>query len=174
MLSQSARWSPGNNLVAVAYGGQDVDDGCVVISTASWTSWEFALPDGAPIPEYVFFPEDWGTWLDMDTLLLTVGRGGDDGEVQQPTAAPCARTRTGRCTGSALEQTTEILPESYDFDHDGAPETVEVVTVLDPGDALLSGLVRTAHDSGTDGMALWQPGRACRPTRAGRPCSPWK
>ena len=31
-----------------------------------------------------------------------------------------------------LEQTTEVLPGSYDFDRDGAPEAVEVVTVLAP------------------------------------------
>ena len=38
----------------------------------------------------------------------------------------------GALTGSALEQTTEVLRGSYDFDWDGASETVEVVTVLDP------------------------------------------
>ena len=46
----------------------------------SGAEWKFALPDGSPIPEYTFLPEDWGEWLDDNTLLLTVGQGGDAGE----------------------------------------------------------------------------------------------
>ena len=38
----------------------------------------------------------------------------------------------GTLSGSALEQTTEVLSEDYDFDHDGMPETTELVTVLTP------------------------------------------
>lgn len=153
-VSQSALWSPGNNLVAIACGARTW--GTVrVVNTAYWTTWEFTLPDGSPIPEYTFLPEDWGRWLDMDTLLVTVGRGGDAGE-----------QHTYRCsiwpdpdkeetlTGSVLEQTTEILPGSYDFDHDGAPETVEVVTVLDPETAGASAWYELrVHDG--DGTPLW-------------------
>ena len=77
-VSQSALWSPGNNLVAIACGARTW--GTVrVVNTAYWTTWEFTLPDGSPIPEYTFLPEDWGRWLDMDTLLVTVGQGGDAG-----------------------------------------------------------------------------------------------
>ena len=78
-LWQSVSWSPGNNLVALAYGGRTWT-AVKVISTAYWTSWDFTLPDGSPIPEYTFLPEDWGEWLDEETLLLTVGRGGDGEE----------------------------------------------------------------------------------------------
>ena len=78
-LWQSVSWSPGNNLVALAYGGRTWT-AVRVISTAWWTSWDFTLPDGSPIPEYTFLPEDWGEWLDEETLLLTVGRGGDGEE----------------------------------------------------------------------------------------------
>ena len=152
-LWQSARWSPGNNLVAVAYGGRTWTQ-VRVISAASWTSWEFALPDGAPIPEYVFLPEDWGTWLDMDTLLLTVGRGGDAGEAR--TYRCTVRTnQDGTLSGSALEQTTEVLPERYDFDHDGRPETAEVVTVLTPETPYFPAWYEL-RVSETNGMALWQ------------------
>ena len=55
-LWQSARWSPANNLVAIAYGGRTWTQ-VKVISTACWISWDFTLPDGSPIPEYEFLPE---------------------------------------------------------------------------------------------------------------------
>ncbi len=35
----------------------------------------------------------------------------------------------GQLTGSVLEETAEVLPGNYDFDHDGVPETTELVTV---------------------------------------------
>ena len=130
MLWQSARWSPANNMVAIAYGGRTWTR-VKVISTAYWTGWDFTLPDGGPIPEYAFLPEDWGTWLDMDTLLLTVGRGGDAGESH--TYRCTVRTnQDGTLSGSTLEQTVEVLSEDYDFDHDSVPETTELVTVLTP------------------------------------------
>ena len=56
-LWQSALWSPVNNLVALAYSGRTWT-AVKVISTAYWTSWEFTLPDGDPIPEYTFLPDD--------------------------------------------------------------------------------------------------------------------
>jgi hypothetical protein len=126
---QSASWSPGNNLVALAYGGRTWT-AVKVISTAYWTSWDFVLPDGSSIPEYTFLPEDWGTWLDTDTLLLTVGRGGDAGE--QHIYRCSVHAGEEKTTGSTLEQTTAALPGNYDFDHNGEPETVELVTVLTP------------------------------------------
>ena len=55
-LWQSVSWSPENNLVALAYGGRNWTE-VKIISTAYWTSWEFALPDGSPIPEYTFLSE---------------------------------------------------------------------------------------------------------------------
>ena len=151
-VSQSALWSPGNNLVAIACGARTW--GTVrVVNTAYWTTWEFTLPDGSPIPEYTFLPEDWGRWLDMDTLLVTVGQGGDAG-AQHTYRCSLRPDEDGILTGSVLEQTTEILPGSYDLDHDGSPETVEVVTVLTPETPYFPAwydlVVRTA-----DGAVLW-------------------
>lgn len=74
--------------MAIAYGGRTWTQ-VKVISTACWISWDFTLPDGSPIPEYEFLPEDWGTWPDMDTLLLTVGPGVGTQGSPTPTAAPC-------------------------------------------------------------------------------------
>lgn len=149
---QSVSWSPGNNLVAIACGARTWGT-IYVVNTAYWTTWEFTLPDGSPIPEYTFLPEDWGQWLDMDTLLVTVGQGGDAG-AQHTYRCSLRPDEDGTLSGSVLEQTTEILPGSYDFDRDGAPETVEVVTVLDPetvgASAWYELMVKTA-----DGAVLW-------------------
>lgn len=149
---QSVSWSPGNNLAAIACGGRTWR-AVTVVSTAWGTTWDFTLPDGSPIPEYTFLPEDWGRWLDMDTLLVTVGQGGDAGA--QHTYRCFLRPREdGTLTGSVLEQTTEVLPGSYDFDRDGAPETVEAVTVLDPERLGTSAWYELrVHDG--DGTPLW-------------------
>lgn len=151
-VSQSALWSPGNNLVAIACGARTWGT-IYVVNTAYWTTWEFTLPDGSPIPEYTFLPEDWGQWLDMNTLLVTVGQGGDAGE-QHTYRCSLWPDEDGALTGSTLEQTTEVLPDSYDFDHDGSPETVEVVTVLTPETPYFPAwydlVVKTA-----DGAVLW-------------------
>ena len=78
-VRQSVLWSPGNNLVVMACGARTWGT-VYVVSTAFWTTWEFTLPDGTSIPDYTFLPEDWGRWLDENTLLVTVGQGGDAGE----------------------------------------------------------------------------------------------
>lgn len=151
-VTQSVSWSPANNLVALAYGGRTWT-AVKIISMAYWTSWEFTLPDGSPIPEYTFLPEEWGEWLDMDTLLLTVGRGGDDGE--QHTYRCVIRAGEDATTGSTMEQTTEILPGSYDFDHDGEQETVELATVLTPEDAPAFPAWYELRIKRPDGSLLW-------------------
>ena len=151
-VKQTALWSPGNNLVAIACGARTWGT-IYVVNTAYWTTWEFTLPDGSPIPEYTFLPEDWGQWLDMDTLLVTVGQGGDAG-AQHTYRCSLRPDEEGTISGFVMEETSEILPGSYDFDRDGAPETVEVVTVLDPetvgASAWYELVVKTA-----DGAVLW-------------------
>ena len=151
-LWQSVSWSPGNNLVALAYGGRTWT-AVKVISTAYWTSWDFTLPNDSPIPEYTFLTENWGTWLNAETLLLTVGRGGDGEE--QHTYRCVVHAGENATTGSTMEQTTEILPGNYDFDHDGEPETVELVTVLTPENAPAFPARYEPRVKKQDGTALW-------------------
>lgn len=129
-LWQSALWSPGNDLVALAYGGRTWQT-VTVISTAYWTCWDFTLPDGSPIPEYTFLPENWGEWLDTNTLLVTTDGGDGVGE-HTYRCVVSTNFQTDELSGSTLEQTAETLPGDYDFDHDGEPETVELVTILTP------------------------------------------
>lgn len=160
---QSVSWSQGEPaLAAVAYGGRTWQ-AVTVVNPETGASWDFTLPDGSPIPEYEFLPEDWGTWPDMDTLLLTVGRGGDAGE---PHTYRCTvrMNQDGTLSGSALEQTTEVLSEDYDFDHDGMPETTELVTVLTPETDYYPAwyILQVIRQ---DGVELWSAG--AHPSHAG-------
>lgn len=104
---------------------------------SSGAQWKFALPDGGPIPEYTFLPEDWGEWLEPNTLLLTVGQGGDAGEQH---TYRCSVEMDGKVLTavSVLEQTGDVLDADYDFTHDGQLDTLECMTLLDPdtGEAL--------------------------------------
>ncbi len=152
---QSVLWSPVNDFVALAYGGRTWQ-AVTVISTAYWTSWDFTLPDGSPIP--AFLPEDWGRWRYsslMDyTLEVTVGRGGDAGEQHTYRCSVFADAQTGELSGSTLEQTTERLPGDYDFDHDGEAEIVELVTVLTPETPYFPAWYEL-RVTRPDGTALW-------------------
>ena len=56
-LTQRASWSPEGRFLALAYSGR-TQSGLTVVDTGTWADWDFTLPDGTSIPEYVFFPED--------------------------------------------------------------------------------------------------------------------
>ena len=131
-VTQSVLWSPDSRYLAFAYGARTWQ-AVRVIETGTWTVWDFTLPDGDPIPEYTFLPEDWGAWPEEGSLLVTVGRGGDAGERHTYACALIVDRR--RLTGASREMVRETLPGTYDFDHDGAPETVERVRYPHPNSA---------------------------------------
>ena len=160
-LWQSARWSPANNLVAIAYGGRTWTQ-VKVISTACWISLDFTLPDGSPIPEYIFFPEDWARWRGDSSLEVALGRG--DGEEVHTYCCSMTADDGGQLTGSVLEETAEVLSEDYDFDHDGMPETTELVTVLTPETDYYPAwyILQVIRQ---DGVELWSAG--AHPSHAG-------
>ncbi|MUU10002.1 MAG: hypothetical protein EP146_00015 [Oscillibacter sp.] len=128
-LWQSARWSPANNLVAIAYGGRTWTQ-VKVISTACWISWDFTLPDGSPIPVRIS-PGGLGHMAGHGHPVAD-GRPGWGRRGAHTYRCTVRMNQDGTLSGSALEQTTEVLSEDYDFDHDGMPETTELVTVLTP------------------------------------------
>lgn len=128
-LTQSAAWSPDSRFLALAYSTR-TQSGLKVVDTQTWTDWDFTLPDGSPIPEYIFFPEDWARWRGDSSLEVALGRG--EGEEAHTYCCSLLTDESGQLTGSVLEETTEILSEDYDFDHDGVPETTELVTVEAP------------------------------------------
>ena len=123
---QSVLWSPEGGFLALAYSAQTWCT-VTVFEAENWTSWEFTLPDGSPIPEYTFLPEDWGVWQSEGSLDLTIGQGGDAGEQRYYTCT--VEAREGKLKGIVWEESHETLPGSYDFDHDGEPEIMELVTV---------------------------------------------
>ena len=130
-VTQSALWSPDSHYFALAYGGRTWQ-AVRVIETDTWTSWDFALPDGSAIPEYTFLPEDWGAWedtiMDENSFRVTVGYG--DGV--EPAVYRCFfRMEDGALTGDSYEESVEVLPGDYDFDHDGEADTVELATTYD-------------------------------------------
>lgn len=71
-------------------------------------------------------------WQSEGSLDLTIGRGGDGEEKKYYTCA--VAVHDGTLKGNVWEERHETLPGSYDFDHDGEPEIVELVTVLVVGD----------------------------------------
>ena len=127
-LWQSALWSPNGDYLALAYSGRTWNR-ILFFETDSWTTWQFTLPDGGAIPEYTFLPqEDWGEWVDENTIRLVIGQGGDSGE-QNVYRCSVIMEQEG-LHGNILEETSERLEKTYDFTHDGEPDTVELVTVL--------------------------------------------
>lgn len=137
-LSQSALWSPEGGFLALARTARTWCS-VTVIETEKWTEWDFTLPDGNPIPEYTFLPdgEPWGAWQSEGSLDLTIGRGGDAGEKKYYACA--VETRDEKLRGTVWEERHEALPGSYDFDHDGEPEIVELVTVGEDEEPNLEG-----------------------------------
>ena len=148
---QSVLWSPGSRYAAIARRARTYQV-VTVIDTRTFLAWDVTLPDGGPIPEYTFLPEDdaWGTWQNENTLLLTVGLGGDSGPRRFYRCT--LHSEADQFTGSTLEQTRQSLTGLWDFDKDGAPETAEVVTVWSPeGTAAWYEL----HIKKEDGSILW-------------------
>lgn len=127
---QSILWSPEGGFLALARTARTWN-AITIFETENWTSWDFTLPDGNPIPEYTFLPEDWGAWQSENSMDLTIGRGGDAGE---QTLYQCrVWTNSGGVTGESREKTLETLG-SWDFTYDGQPETVVLETVWFPGE----------------------------------------
>lgn len=148
---QSVLWSPGSRYAAIARRARTYQV-VTVIDTQTFLAWDVTMPDGGPIPEYTFLPDgsSWGSWQNENTLLLTVGLGGDSGPQRFYRCA--LRSQADQLTGSTLEQTRQSLPGLWDFDGDGAPETAEVVTVWSPED---TAAWYELHIKKEDGSILW-------------------
>lgn len=145
MMSQKALWSPESGFLALALSAR-TRCSVTVIETENWTSWDFTLPDGSPIPEYTFpaYYEPWGEWRSEYgyNLDLTFESGED-----QLRYTCYIASEEGQVTGEVLERTVETLPGDYDFNHDGRPETVKISSV---------GSAHTLSVVDTDGDTLWE------------------
>ena len=142
-LWQSALWSPDGKYMALAYAGRTWNQ-ILFFETDSWTTWQFALPKGISIPEYTFLPhENWGEWVDENTILLTVGEGGDSGEKRYYDCSVCVEG--GNLRGSVEERVPETRLYHYDFNHNGKLETV-----------ILEGNTQTIEGSSFWGLNVWE------------------
>lgn len=129
-LRHSVLWSSDSHYAAVVTAGRTWNR-VTVIETEHFSACEVTMPDGGPIPEYAFLPEeDWGQW-DTDGLGSSILRliiDGGDGE--EPHTYRCYFSMDREQIGvSSVEEERETLPGSWDFDHNGAPETVELTTL---------------------------------------------
>ena len=152
MASQQVLWSPEGGFLALALSTRTWC-GVTVIETENWTSWTFTLPDGSPIPEYTFpaYYEPWGKWRSEPYLDLAFE--GNEGVSRY---ACYLSTEQGQVTGETWERTVETLPETYDFNHDGQPEAVELETVWYPGLTGEQMMYRELHVLDGEGRVLWE------------------
>ena len=155
-VTQSVLWSPDSHYLALAFGARTWQ-AIRVIETDTWTFWDFTLPDGSAISEYTFLSEDWGAWedtiVDENSFRVTVGYG--DGV--EPAVYRCIfRMEDGALTGDSYEESVEVLPGDYDFDHDGEADTVELATTYDHAEGekrAVGQYVLTVRKA--DGTKLW-------------------
>lgn len=149
---QSVLWSPDGAYVAIART-TETEVMVTVLEPVKSDYWHMTMPDGSNIPENTFLPEEnWGRWTDGETLQIVIG--GVRGGTEESTYRCQIRMESGKLTGSSVEQTTKKLKGVYDFDHDGAPETMELVTLLDPDVENLAASYELRIEA-KDGTCLW-------------------
>ena len=123
----SALWSPKGTYVALSQR-QRACGSVTVVETETFTSRQVPLPEDVESAEYAWiFAEE---WVDSDTLRIRCRdtREGGEGTLYRWSLCPEGELQAG----TFLKETTEILPGNYDFDHDGVPETTELMTVGEP------------------------------------------
>lgn len=124
-LRQKGCWSPEGDYLALARMDENTC-AVTVIAMESGTAFEFALPDGSELPETSVLPENWAVWQDEDSLNLTV-------QQEESHSYRCSMfPRKGKLIGSVLETTAQSVSGDYDFDRNGTPEELRLVTVWNP------------------------------------------
>lgn len=153
----AALWSPDSGYLALSRR-QRAYSRVTVLETETFTAWEIPLPAECRSAEYAFLYAE--EWLNEQTLYF---RYRDTQEGGDGLRYRCAvLMEDGRLTGGEpLRETTETLSGSYDFDHDGAPETVELATVWEPEREIAAWYeLRVVAQ---DGAALWSAGDIALP-----------
>lgn len=123
----SALWSPEGTYVALSQR-QRACGSVTVVETETFTSRQVPLPEDVESAEYAWISAE--EWVDSDTLRIRCRdtREGGEGMLYRWSLCPEGELQAG----TFLKETTEVLPGNYDFDHDGVPETTELVTVGEP------------------------------------------
>lgn len=123
----AALWSPEGTYVALSQR-QRACGSVTVVETETFTSRQVPLPEDVESAEYAWISAE--EWVDSDTLRIRCRdtREGGEGTLYRWSLCPEGELQAG----TFLKETTEILPGNYDFDHNGVPETTELVTVGEP------------------------------------------
>ena len=123
----AALWSPEGTYVALSQR-QRACGSVTVVETETFTSRQVPLPEDVESAEYAWISAE--EWVDSDTLRIRCRdtREGGEGTLYRWSLCPEGELQAG----TFLKETTEILPGNYDFNHDGVPETTELVTVGEP------------------------------------------
>lgn len=153
----AALWSPDSGYLALSRR-QRAYSRVTVLETETFTAWEIPLPAECRSAEYAFLYAE--EWLNEQTLYF---RCRDTQEGGDSLRYRCAvLMEDGRLTGGEpLRETAETLSGSYDFDHDGTPETVELATVWEPEREIAAWYeLRVVAQ---DGTALWSAGDIALP-----------
>ena len=156
----SALWSPEGTYVALSQR-QRACGSVTVVETETFTSRQVPLPEDVRSAEYAWISAE--EWVDSDILRI---RCRDTREEGSRTVYRCllAMEESGTLSGTVLKETAEVLPGNYDFDHDGMPETTELVTVLTPETDYYPAwyILQVIRQ---DGVELWSAG--AHPSHAG-------
>ena len=124
---QFVLWSPQGSYALLLRENPD-SRFITVVGTESWTEWEFAAPDGTGLQTWMFLPQDrpWCEWQSDNCLDLALGWGNGGAKHCETYTI---ELRDDPQEGIIQAESRKRLPGSYDFDHDGEPETVEVAVV---------------------------------------------
>lgn len=124
---QFVLWSPQGSYALLLRENPD-SRFITVVGTGSWAEWEFAAPDGTGLQTWMFLPQDrpWCEWKSDNCLDLTLGWGNGGAKHCETYTI---ELRDDPQEGIIQAESRERLPGSYDFDHDGEPEIVELATV---------------------------------------------
>lgn len=124
---QFVLWSPQGSYALLLRENPD-SRFITVVGTESWTEWEFAEPDGTGLQTWMFLPQDrpWCEWQSDNCLDLALGWGNGGAKHCETYTI---ELRDDPQEGIIQAESRKRLPGSYDFDHDGEPETVEVAVV---------------------------------------------
>lgn len=130
---------------------------------ATGAVWYFRLPDGSPIPEYLYLPEEWCIWTEENVARILVGEGGDAGE--QVAYRCTVETVDGELTGTVIPAES-LLADTYDFNHNGVAETLTiegnagenssfwVLRLMEDGEIIWTDCAATAHAGWNNLFAL--------------------
>ena len=124
---QFVLWSPQGSYALLLRENPD-SRFITVVGTGSWAEWEFAAPDGTGLQTWMFLPQDrpWCEWQSDNCLDLALGWGNGGAKHCETYTI---ELRDDPQEGIIQAESRKRLPGSYDFDHDGEPETVEVAVV---------------------------------------------